>query len=729
MVDVSQTDPKILLLVDDEKEVVRSLRRLFRKKYSVVMAESAEEACLRMREKPAQVIISDQRMPGMTGAELFYRLKKDHPDTVRILLTGYSDIEAVISAVNDGDVFHYLGKPWEPTELETVVQQAFEHYRLVQENRKLVAELQKANETLEQRVADRTAELVTANRILESEIDRRKQVEMDLRSAKRAADMAAQAKSRFLATMSHEIRTPMNAVIGFTEMLMDTSLNEEQADYGETIKKSGEALLTLINDILDFSRVESGEMELDCIEFDPELLAYDVCHMIRLRVGSGAVEILCRIDNNLPSRLKGDPGRLRQVIVNLMGNASKFTEEGEIELCLQVREEREDRLTLHVMVRDTGIGISGDKLESIFEPFRQLCSDGSTTRRFDQFGGRDWVSPSANRSHGCWVATSGCASDCRKESEPGRGSRFHFTAKMGIAQAAEPPRFETVSLGGKKALIVDDNQSNLDILRYVLEMAGIHVTALNRSSGVVDALKEGGERKTPYDFCIIDIQMPEISGYGVAEGIRKVADFKALPLIALSSVMQRDARRCAAAGFDGFLNKPLQRKKLFQMLRRIFGEKWQTPEQEKTGAQPHVIMTQYSVREDAKRAARILLAEDNPVNQKLAKIMLSKAGYQVTVVENGKGALEKVLKQPQAFDLVLMDVMMPEMDGLEATRSIRDAGFNDLPIIAMTAGAMEGDRARCMEAGMNDYMSKPVKRELVYKMLEKWVFDEAGKGC
>ena len=620
--------------------------------------------------------------------------------------------------MNDGDVFHYLGKPWEPTELETVVQQAFEHYRLVQENRKSVAELQKANETLEQRVADRTAGLVTANRILESEIDRRKQVEVDLRAAKRTADMAAQAKSRFLATMSHEIRTPMNAVIGFTEMLMDTSLNEEQADYGETIKKSGEALLTLINDILDFSRVESGEMKLDCIEFDPELLAYDVCHMIRPRVGSGAVEILCRIDNNLPSRLKGDPGRLRQVIVNLMGNASKFTEEGEIELRLQVREEREDRLTLHVMVRDTGIGISGDKLESIFEPFRQ--ADGSTTRRFGGTGLGLAICKQIARLLGgdIWV-----------ESEPGRGSRFHFTAKMGIAQAAEPPRFETVSLGGKKALIVDDNQSNLDILRYVLEMAGIHVTVLDRSSGVVDALKEGGERKTPYDFCIIDIQMPEISGYGVAEGIRKVADFKDLPLIALSSVMQRDARRCAAAGFDGFLNKPLQRKKLFQMLRRIFGEKWQTPEQEKTGAQPHVIMTQYSVREDAKRAARILLAEDNPVNQKLAKIMLSKAGYQVTVVENGKGALEKVLKQPQAFDLVLMDVMMPEMDGLEATRSIRDAGFNDLPIIAMTAGAMEGDRARCMEAGMNDYMSKPVKRELVYEMLEKWVFDEAGKGC
>ncbi len=717
MVDVSQADPKILLLVDDEKEVVRSLRRLFRKKYSVVMAESAEEACLRMREKPAQVVISDQRMPGMTGAELFYCLKKDYPDTVRILLTGYSDIEAVISAVNDGDVFHYLGKPWEPTELETVVQQAFEHYRLVQENRTLVAELQKTNETLEQRVADRTAELVTANRVLESEIDRRKQVEVDLRAAKRAADMAAQAKSRFLATMSHEIRTPMNAVIGFTEMLMDTSLNEEQVDYGETIKKSGEALLTLINDILDFSKVESGEMELDFIEFDPELLAYDVCHMIRPRVGSGAVEILCRIDNNLPYRLKGDPGRLRQVIVNLMGNASKFTEEGEIELRLQVREEREDRLTLHVVVRDTGIGIPVDKLESIFEPFRQ--ADGSTTRRFGGTGLGLAICKQIVRLLGgdIWV-----------ESEPGKGSRFHFTAQMEIAEAAEPPRFETVSLSGKKALIVDDNQSNLDILRYVLEMARIHVTALDRSSGVVDVLREGRERKSPYDFCIIDIQMPEISGYGVAEGIRKVADFKGLPLIALSSVMQRDARRCAEAGFDGFLNKPLQRKKLFQMLRRIFGEKWKLPEQEKTGAQPHVIMTQYSVREDAKRAARILLAEDNPVNQKLAKIMLSKAGYQVTVVENGKIAVEKVLEQPQAFDLVLMDVMMPEMDGLEATRAIRDAGFNDLPIIAMTAGAMEGDRARCMEAGMNDYMSKPVKRELVYEMLEKWVFDKAGKG-
>jgi len=707
----------VLLLVDDEREVVRSLRRLFRKKYSVLMAESAEAARSLMAEKPAQVIISDQRMPGMTGTELFQRLRADHPDTIRILLTGYSDIEAVIAAVNDGDVFHYLGKPWEPVELENVVQQAFEHYRLMQENRKLLRELQTANETLEGRVADRTAELLSANRALQSEIERRKQVEVDLRQAKRAADLATQAKSRFLATMSHEIRTPMNAVIGFTEMLMDTPLTEEQADYGGTIKKSGEALLTLINDVLDFSKVEAGEMELDNIEFDPELLAYDVCHMIRPRVDSGSVEILCRIDNNLPSRLKGDPGRLRQVIMNLMGNASKFTREGEIELSLRVREEKGNQLMLHVVVRDTGIGIAAEKRGTIFEPFRQ--ADGSTTRQYGGTGLGLAISKQISELLGgdIWV-----------ESEPGKGSRFHFTAQLEIVEAAETPHFEMVPLQGKRALIVDDNQSNLDILRYVLEMAQIHVTPLDQSRRVMATLKRSKEEKNPYDFCIIDIQMPQMSGYKVAEVIRSQNDFKDLPLIALSSVMGRDARRCEEAGFDGFLSKPLQRKKLFQMLRRVFGEKQKTAHGKKCLRATHTIMTQYSVREDAKRAARILLAEDNRVNQKLAKIMLSKAGYQVTVVENGKEAVKKVVENPDDFDLVLMDVMMPEMDGLEATRSIREAGFGEMPIIAMTAGAMEGDRGRCIEAGMNDYMAKPVKRELVYEMLEKWVFDKAGKG-
>ncbi len=259
-------------------------------------------------------------------------------------------------------------------------------------------------------------------------------------------------------------------------------------------------------------------------------------------------------------------------------------------------------------------------------------------------------------------------------------------------------------------------------------MRMLPVTALDQSTGVIATLKAGKERKTPYDFCILDIQMPEMSGYAVAEGIRSTKEFTDLPLIALSSIMRRDAVRCEASGFDGFLSKPLQRKKLFQMLQRIFGEKRKHPKDEKTCSRSHTIMTQYSVREDAKRAARILLAEDNPVNQKLAKIMLTKAGYQVTIVENGKEAVKKVVEQPNAFDLVLMDVMMPEMDGLDATRAIRGAGFHGLPIIAMTAGAMEGDRNRCIEAGMNDYMAKPVKRELVYEMLEKWVFDETGKG-
>jgi len=564
------------------------------------------------------------------------------------------------------------------------------------------------------------------------------------------ADLATKAKNEFLANMSHEIRTPMNAVIGFTDMMFDTQLNEEQADYARTVKRSGAALLSLINDILDFSKIEAGELDIEEIDFDPELLAYDICELIRPKIGSKPIEILCRIGDNVPSYTKGDPARFRQVLTNLMSNASKFTESGEIELSLDVEEENDTTLKLHTALRDTGIGLPPDKLSTIFDPFHQ--ADGSTTRKYGGTGlGLTICRQISNLMHG----------DVWAESELNKGSIFHFTSVLGKVEDKQAKRFSPAALSGKKILIVDDNQTNLDILTHVLKSVGMDAVTLRDGKEVIPTLQKAIEAGKPFDLCILDIQMPGMSGYEVAKAIRNFkSTIQSLPLIALSSLMERDANKCEEAGFDSFLSKPIQREKLFQILEGILGKlSGGDPELRFSRAESQApIMTQYSLREEMKHSVRILLAEDNPVNQKLVKMMLTKGGYQVEVANNGREAVEKYSATPEDFDLIFMDVQMPEMDGLKATTAIREfenqklktkpdvqkqqstiinhqSSIKRVPIVAMTAHAMKGDKEKCLAAGMDDYITKPLKREIVFEILEKQVFgfkrgdaDEMKKG-
>ena len=547
------------------------------------------------------------------------------------------------------------------------------------------------------------------------DVTKRKKEEREKEEAKAAAEEGSRVKSEFLANMSHEIRTPLNGVIGMTDLALETELTREQRDYLETVKLSADSLLSVINSILDFSKIEAGKVDLEALDFELRDCMEAALKTLALRADEKGLELLCDVTADVPETVLGDPGRLRQILVNLVGNAIKFTDQGEVALKVEVERTEGNQVTLHFVVSDTGIGIAPEKAESIFESFAQ--ADTSTTREYggtglgltiskrlvELMGGRIWI-----------------------ESEPGVGSHFHFTirivrseAKLSTGDGITPPEM----LAGIKVLVIDDNRTNRRILEGLLTSWGMEPTVVPGAEEALAALDEFNKSGRSFQLIVTDMHMPKMDGFGLVEKIKQSGGSATATIMMLTSGGHRgDAARCQQLGVAAYLLKPVRKVELREAIAKVIGARDQSP------AAPATMITRDSLQEERDPVKRldILLAEDNVVNQKLAMRLLEKRGHKVMVVSNGREALAALTHK--SYDLVLMDVQMPELDGISATILLREkerlTGTHQV-VIAMTALVMKNDRERCLAAGMDGYLSKPIRPQELDEVLESRIVQQS----